>query len=86
MTAPDTAPPFRIKGTVASTVSTTPPPVFAETKERVETPPDPREQFAVDVYSGLRQISGGVAQLTGGLAKIMAAWVVYHGLKVGQNA
>lgn len=58
--------------------TTTPPPTYTQTPERliVQPPPDPRERFAVEVYSGMRQISGGIS-------RIMAAWVLYHGLKVG---
>lgn len=57
--------------------TTTPPVRYSETPEQVRIiqQPDPRERFAVEVYSGMRQISGGIA-------KIMAAWVIYYGLKV----
>jgi X-X-X-Leu-X-X-Gly heptad repeat protein len=64
----------------------TPPHPYSLTPERLITPSLPdnkQERFAVEIYSGLRQITSGLGQLSTGAARIMAAWVVYYGLKVG---
>jgi X-X-X-Leu-X-X-Gly heptad repeat protein len=66
--------------------TTTPPQGYTQTPERVIVlaPPDNKqERFAVEIYSGLRQITSGLGQLSTGAARIMAAWVVYYGLKLG---